>query len=862
MNVENSNISGLEQVDLTNCDKEPIHQLGRIQSFAWLIAFTSDWTVSRVSANIDTLLGKVPDGVLGRFVGEIFENDIVHLLRDRLSVLGNENGIERIFGRRMIANHPDQRFDCAIHVNGRSIILEIEKSLSNELGDPGSMVRNMMSRLDRADNTMIMLEQGCRHVRALTGFDRVMAYRFADNGNGEVVGESLASGIDSFLGLHYPASDIPKQARALYIRNPFRVIAHVGGPTVDIVPQLDNERQPLDLSLAISRAVSNIHIEYLQNMGVGASLSISIIVDGKLWGLFACHHYSPRLPSFAARSMAEMFGHLFSLKLESRLRAEATKQEHMARAAGDRLLAGIANDIQRLEDPEFLSATLRDIVPNDGIITLLDDRVSRIGKTLPDDMARLLALRLNAMDGGKVFAFDYLGDLLPNAENYSHLAAGVLAIPISRKPRDYVMLFRQEQARTVSWGGNPEKPMTVGENGARLTPRGSFDLWKQEVRGRSAPFTDADIYIGETLRSVLTEVILRVTDAAQEELFRANERQNLLISELNHRVRNILALIRGIVNQSQSPDLSLDQFTTILSGRIQSLSRAHDQITQKNWRPASLHQLIRTEASAYIGGVAGRLDLQGEDYMLEPAAYTTVALVIHELMTNSSKYGSLSDSGTVRVKIGKDGQDRLIINWRELGGPAVQPPKRQGFGSTIIGKTIPHDLGGEAEIRHPVSGVEADFAIPARFVRENLNVDQMKKDLDSAEREVAASSDQENLEVNTVLLVEDNLIIAMDVEDILRAEGVADVKVAASIEQALGYLNEVTPDLAIVDFNLNGETSMPIAERLKSLEVPFFFATGYGDGIELGPEFADTPVLQKPYTQESLSSYVRKVAAA
>src|SRR5262249_4980448 len=148
---------------------------------------------------------------------------------------------------------------------------------------------------------------GARQLRALTGFDRVMVYRFANDGSGEVVGEAAAEGIGSFLGLHYPSSDIPQQARQLYLRTPFRIIADIEAEPVPILPKRDETGEPIDLSLSVLRSVSRIHIEYLRNMGVAASLSVSIIVEGRLWGLFACHHYSPRCPSFEKRTLAELF---------------------------------------------------------------------------------------------------------------------------------------------------------------------------------------------------------------------------------------------------------------------------------------------------------------------------------------------------------------------------------------------------------------------------------------------------------------------------------------------------------------------------------------------------------------------------
>ena len=248
----------------------------------------------------------------------------------------------------------------------------------------------------------------------------------------------------------------------------------------------------------------------------------------------------------------------------------------------------------------------------------------------------------------------------------------------------------------MSWAGDPHKPASYGPHGARLTPRQSFEAWSQEVRGRSPA-----VHRGRAARRRDAADLADRDRAADDrrgrsdERRRAAERQDLLIAELNHRVRNILALIRGLMRQSREPGESHPALN-MLEGRIQSLARAHDQITKDNWSPAPLGLLIETEAAAYLGGKRDRIESHGPDVLLQPQAFTTLALVFHELMTNSAKYGALSDSGRVTVDWRLDADGDLLIEWRERGGPPVQPPTREGFGSTIINRSIPYDLGGEA----------------------------------------------------------------------------------------------------------------------------------------------------------------------
>lgn len=847
----------IDDVDLTNCDREPIHQLGHVQPFSHLMAFTTDWLLSRASANVEPLFGAPVDDLIGRPLSEIMGDEAAHHLRNMLAAAAGENSVERSFDRKLLKNGlatgeaASRSYDCAIHHSGAFIIVEFEKSLPAVVGDPASLVRSMMTKLDAAPSVDKFLDRGGRMVRQVTGFDRVMVYRFEEDGHGEVVAESLVPGIDSFLGLHYPASDIPRQARALYVRNAFRVIADTSAGPAPVLPQREERKAPLDLSLSIGRAVSPIHIEYLTNMGVKASLSISIIVNGELWGLFACHHYSPRIPSFRERTLAELFSQMFSLKLESRLRAQLIEHEHNARAAGDVLMAAIASDSQRLGDAEFLAEAFEKMVEFDGLAVLVEGRLSKFGITPPDEDIRQLARQLNARATCDVIAENCLGEMLSSASDYADKAAGMLAISVSRKPRDYVLLFRKELAQTINWAGNPEKPVELGPHGPRLTPRASFDAFREEVRGCCRPFTVTEQHLARTLRQTLIEVVLRVTDAAREDSRRHTERQELLIAELNHRVRNILALIRGIVRQSKGAADTAEAYIDLLQGRIAAMARAHDQITQDNWSSASLRRLIQTEAEAYLNEKAGRVSIEGEDALLDPTAFSTMALVIHELTTNSAKYGALSDSGRVCVRLSRNDAGDLAICWQESGGPAVRKPSRRGFGTTILERTLPHDLGGEARLDFKLSGLQAHFEIPARFVQ--FAAQGRESDLSPPPKTEHPRIENTGSDVpGHVLVVEDNLIVAMDCEEMLTKAGVEKVELAASSDQALAYLEQERPDYALLDFNLGAVSSTPIAERLMEMGVPFCFATGYGDQIDLPDHLAGMPVLQKPFEATQL----------
>ncbi|WIW88493.1 HWE histidine kinase domain-containing protein [Sphingobium sp. V4] len=840
-------------VDLTNCDREPIHVLGKVQPFGFLIALTADWLVSRVSANSAAFIGLAPDDLLGRPISAIFSGDAIHALRNRITLLRGPDSVERVFSLALMDG--GTAFDVAVHFSGPLVVIEAEPASHDEM-EASSTVRSMVARLGQADGMTAFLRDGARQVRALTGFDRVMVYRFADGGDGEVVAEALKPGVDSFLGLHYPASDIPVQARALYLRNIFRIIADVHAEPVPVVPALDPTGAALDMSLCLTRAVSPIHIEYLGNMGVGASLSISIIVDGRLWGLFACHHYSPRLPTFAQRSAAELFGQIFSMMLESRERAETATYEGKARQVADRLLAAVAQDHDLLSNARWLGDIIFDTIPADGVGVYIDGQMTFSGLT-PDEPAFVAIVQmLNRVAASQVYTTDSLTRVLPEAAVHADRAAGILAIPLSRRPRDYVVLFRAEQLRSVRWAGKQDKHIEYGPNGPRLTPRKSFEQWSQLVQGVALPFTPAELRVAEALRTALLEVILRLSDSADAERQRAHEKQELLIAELNHRVRNILSLIRGLLSQTRDSAGSVEEFIATLESRVHALARAHDQITADRWSPARLYDLIEVEAGAYLGERSDRVRLTGPNVLLTPGCFTVLALVIHEMLTNAAKYGALSDNGSVSIDWRVDQDGSLLIDWVESGGPPVVAPTRRGFGSTVIERSIPYDLGGHAEIHYRLAGIEAQFCVPSRHV-----VSVLPDGIGRERAKPAAPATPSLLKGRHVLLVEDNMIIAMDGEDALRDLG-AEVMTAASVGRAREAIATQPVDLAVLDFNLGHETSLPVADLLAERGIPFLFATGYGDGLELPVRFQSMTLVKKPYSGATLAQALGPVMDA
>ncbi|MGI4878414.1 MAG: HWE histidine kinase domain-containing protein, partial [Janthinobacterium lividum] len=791
--------------------------------------------------------------LLAASLRDFLSADAVHTIRNRLAILRSDRSVERAFSIQLQDGGP--LFDLAIYLAGASTVLEFEPTEVQRDVNAGSLVRSMIERLQQAPTYAAFNQEAARQVRALTGFDRVMVYKFHPDGSGEVVAESVRGNLDPLFGLWFPASDIPQQARALYERNLLRLIADVDALPVPIIPPFDAYGEPLDMSMSVLRAVSPVHLEYLRNMGVHASMSISILRGRRLWGLIACHHMAPRNVGFERRTAAELFVQMFALLLESRERDEEAAYEARTRTLHQQLMATMTAEPSTSDDVAEIADRMAELVPCDGIGIWVDGEATLKGLTPTREQFTGLVRFLDGAVSGQSYASVEIGKVYAPALFFADRATGLLALQISRTPRDYVVFFRQEVARTINWAGNPVKPVEVDAGNDRLRPRTSFAAWRETVRGQSRAWTAAEIRAADTLRITLLEVVLRLADIAQRERHSVAAKQGFLVAELNHRVRNILGLVNGLVSQSRATERDVDAFRAVLAGRVQALARAHDQITADNWGPASLASLISIEAAAYLGARMDCIRTQGPATLLQPRAFTTLALVIHELMTNSAKYGAIGSPGG-HVMIGwrllADG--RLDVSWRETGGPAVVPPTRRGFGSTIIERSLPHELGGTASIDYLPAGVEARMTVPAEFVLAGQPLVPVAVNRGGAVATARLSG--------TVLLVEDSMIIALDAEEMLIGLGARRVDVASNTAEAMRLLDLEVPDLAMLDVNLGSGTSFVIAARARALGVPIVFATGYGDDTVFPAEHVGDPIIRKPYTAEAIARAVALAGAA
>lgn len=517
-------------IDLDNCAREPIHIPGSIQPRGVLAVVREvDFQVRQVSTNVAGLLGRPVDDVLGRHLSALIGSGQAARVQQTASSFGDlrqRNPLECLID----VGGEQRLFDVILRREPRGVLLvEVEVAYGERpfsFPNTYQAVRGSVEELNRAATLTELYDTTARAIRELTGFDRVMVYRYDDEYNGEVVAESKRAELNSFLGLHYPATDIPAQARALYEKNWIRLISDVDYTPAPVVPTVDPDGgAPLDLTYATLRSVSPIHVEYLQNMGVRASMSISLLRHGRLWGLIACHHYAgPHLPPFGTRAAAEFLGSTLSLRLVDQFEDDQLHRRLAAQAVLTKLTAATLDDRETVAAALLGEPNLLDLVTADGVVVDIQGEHRVLGSVpAPGVVSAVAHWAREASD--EIAVTDCLARELPEADLDPQVAAGALALNLP--DGQYVVWFRREVLRSVDWGGDPHnKAIAVSEGDeVRLSPRKSFDRWREIVHQRSEPWSQTETGSADALRGQLVESLyartrgaLRVAEMVQRSL--------------------------------------------------------------------------------------------------------------------------------------------------------------------------------------------------------------------------------------------------------------------------------------------------------------------------------------------------------
>ncbi|MBO9675598.1 MAG: GAF domain-containing protein [Sphingobacteriaceae bacterium] len=643
-------------VDLNNCDKEPIHIPGKIQSHGFLVAVDKNsLTITYISENAGVFLLEEAKKLLNKELSALNHFIKQHDLEFNIEDLLKLGIIRKSFDA--ISPHP-------VEINGFPFYLIISSSEIDWLleFEPVTLQFDIQSSIGRSASLMLqgksvsaLLKGAAQEIKKLIQYDRIMVYKFLEDGHGEVVAEEKEPDLEPFFGLHYPASDIPKQARALYKLNLTRLIADVNTDDSPILTHKENEA--LDLTNGSLRAVSPIHIQYLKNMGVHSSFSISLIAHGELWGLIACHNYSPKFIDYKAREGAKLIGQILSSALEYRQEEEDAKVIEQFKNTANVLSEHLTRDKYLIEAITTHKRTILEATKATGVAVIFENELKTIGNVPLEKDIIELSEWLKTNTGESLYYTHQLPEIYSPAKKYKSIASGILSCTLNKEIGEMIIWFKPEMITTVNWAGNPEKPIAPSENGLlNLSPRKSFEIWSQVVNNTS------EKWMAEEITSVLRirEIIITHINKKANEIRLLNEKLQVAYEELDtfsytisHDLRTPLTSIKTyaelMLKNKTIDENGQKMLSRILIGadkmnflikEILNLARVgRSDINSETVDMESLLQDIRNEVwSAFK---ADRTELVLGQLLNIKGDKTQIAQVFTNLIGNAVKYSSM-----------------------------------------------------------------------------------------------------------------------------------------------------------------------------------------------------------------------------
>lgn len=549
-----------DSADLTACEREPIHSPGAIEPNGAMLVLGEDaLTILQASSNISRFLGVPPEGLLGRSLGDLFSQVTI---RQLVSGIKSDGECHYLVGLQATSG---VLLDAMVHRFKGLLIVELEPASASPV--PGPDIYASLTTAIAELGGHLSLSELCQRVairvRSITGFDRVMVYRFLEDGTGCVEAEDKRQDIVPYLGLRYPASDIPSQARRLYLLNTLRLKADVNAAVATLVPSVNPfTGTALDMTYCVLRAMSPVHVEYLRNMGVAASMSISIVKDGKLWGLIACHHAEAKIVAQPMRITCEVLARVFSSHL-------AMAEEEGTRAHVAALLALTARIEERMRKDRDVVAALSlvgddvaAVIGAQGCAFIIRGEIVLLGTTPTHRQVEGLSEWLSFNQRDHLFSTERMSAVYEKANEFDAVASGLLSVRIALGSPDFILWFRPSITHVITWAGDPEKPVEKTGEGERISPRRSFAKWQQTFQDSSEQWTSLDRTFASALRPVIAETLfLRMNEEVLRlnlELARSNAELSSFAYSASHDLQEPVRTIRiyaQLVSQRAGPEM-------------------------------------------------------------------------------------------------------------------------------------------------------------------------------------------------------------------------------------------------------------------------------------------------------------------
>ncbi len=586
------------KADLSNCEREEIHLAGSIQPHgALLVVSEPDHRVIQASANAAEFLNLRQ--VLGMGLADL-DGDLLLRILPHLDPTSQGMPI----AVRCRIGRPGAEFDGLLHRPPEGgLVIELERA--GPPVDPSRQIASALDKIRSASSLRALCDEAATLLQDRTGYDRVMVYRFDDEGHGEVFSERRKPDLEAFLGNRYPATDIPQMARRLYERTRVRVLVDVNYDPVPLQPRLSPlTGRDLDMSLCFLRSMSPIHLQYLKNMGVGATLVISLVVGGKLWGLVACHHYEPRFIHFELRAVCELLAEAIATRIAALESFAQSQSEIFVQRLEQRMVEAISREGDWRAAIFDSSQSILQPVGASGSALIYEGQIISAGEVPGTQEIREIGNWLDTKRDASVWVTASLGLDFPQFAGITKVASGIAVTPISNNPGEYLIWFRPERIRTVTWGGDPLKPFVIGSNPSDLSPRRSFAQWHQLVEGTSEPWTPADIAAARLIGQSVADMVLQFravrTLIAQDQLeqFSRHVRvsdQPVIIADIDGKILLMNEAFKVLLPRDQSAVSRLDE----LAGAFQQPESFLDSIEDMigHHRPWRGELLLRNEGN-------------------------------------------------------------------------------------------------------------------------------------------------------------------------------------------------------------------------------------------------------------------------
>lgn len=890
---------------LATCDREPIHIPGAIQPHgALLVVDEKSWNILRASANVQEFLGLAANSLLQSRLIDLFQTPsevtaAVEAVRQAKPYSTHDRSIIEMGG-------PFSRFVCECHwLDEQTLVLEMEHP--TEVRDAASFrganlrcLRRITSVSEGGEGLCVMLPAVARSIRELTGYDRVMVYELDRDGHGTIVAEEKKDQLESFHGLHFPASDIPSQARKLYLLNRVRVLSNIAYAKVEIVNKADDDNAtPFDMSLCHLRSMSPVHVEYLQNMGVAATLVISIVIEGQLWGLIACHHYRPKSIDAHLRNQCEKLAHVISLAIQADQQREIRRAIESSQSLMLELESKISQNDNWFQDFLGNAKHLLELMNAVGVVIFEENEHQSIGTVPYSGITEKIRRVLSHKGAGDIVDVDGLATLDAALESLGADFCGCLMTTISRYPEVQILWFRKEHRRTIEWAGNPDKVWREDQGSFRLSPRKSFEKWCQEIKGRSEPWSLQDRYIARAIAQFIGS--RKVEDSSRQKFH--------FLANLSHEIRTPMAAIMGYVDELANDDhdafrtpqhqealatiqrngvhllkllsdlldlARLDAGTLILDmsdcsprSIVRNVYAASHSAAQKKGLTLSIH--ASTPLPCRIWCDAGRLKQILLNLVDNAIKFTTEGSVRIEVRFNASRPQSIEFS------IQDTGRGLSPADIQKLFKPFIQVDSSltRQYGGTGLGLRIAKRLaqmhGGDVRLRDTTPGIGAEFLVRIATGLERVeDVEDLQDCGTTAVSDSSLASDI-SLPLNDlrVLVAEDGLDNQRLVAMLLRKAG-ANVTLVENGELAVEevsrrFRSSEAVQVVLMDMQMPVMDGYTATRRLRNLgfTLPVVAITAHavtGDRRKCLDAGCDD-YLTKPVDRESLLRTIRRLTA-